>query len=68
MQGCKEINLNTSDGRIELANADDEFPGHCLVINSPTRNNIGIAQYETLAEQNRSLVTFWDVNRHRDLR
>lgn len=44
----------------------DEFSGHCLVINSPTQNNTDIAQYRAPAEQNRSLVTFWDINRHRD--
>lgn len=68
---CKEIDLDISDGWIELVNAADEFPDHCLVINSAARSNTGIAKYgstlrETLAELNRNLVTFWVINRQRD--
>lgn len=55
----------------KLVNAVDEFPDHCLVINSAARSNTGIAKYgstlrETLAELNRNLVTFWVINRQRD--
>lgn len=68
---CKEIDLDISDGWIELVNATDELPDHCLEINSAARSNISIAEYgstlsETLAELNRNLVTFWVINRQRD--
>lgn len=68
---CKIADLDVSDGWIELVNAADEFPGHCMVINSAARSNTGMEKYgmtlrETLGELNRKLVTFWMVNRQRD--
>lgn len=72
VEGNKEGNrLGYFRRWIELVNATDEFPGHCLVINSAARSNTGIAKYgstlrETLAELNRNFVTFWVINRQRD--
>ena len=68
---CRECNLDTSDGWIELVNAADEFPRHCMVINSAARSGPGIEKYgmtlrETLSELDRELVTFWVINRQRD--
>ena len=68
---CKEADLDSADGWIELVNAADEFPNHYLVINSAARSNIGLAKYgatlrETLAELDRNLLTFWIINRQRD--
>ena len=60
VEGNKEGNrLGYFRRWIELVNATDEFPGHCLVINSSTLR-------ETLAELNRNFVTFWVINRQRD--
>ena len=71
MAVCKDMDLDISDGWTKPVNAADEFLGHCLVIHSAARSNTGIAKYgstlrETLAELNRSLVTFWVINRQRD--
>lgn len=68
---CKIADLDVADGWIELVNMADEFPGHCLVINSAARSHSGMEKYgmtlrETLAELDRTLVTFWMVNRQRD--
>ena len=72
VEGNKEGNrLGYFRRWIELVNATDEFPGHCLVINSAARSTTGIAKYgstlrETLAELNRNFVTFWVINRQLD--
>lgn len=68
---CKIIDLDISDGWIELVNVADAFPEHTVVINSAARSNTGIEKYsamlrDTLEELNRELVTFWVVNRQRD--
>lgn len=68
---CRLVDLDISDGWIELVNMADEFAEHVLVINSAARSNSGIKKYgttlrETLGELNRELVTFWLINRQRD--
>lgn len=68
---CRQVNLDNSDGWIELVNFTDEFPDHFVVINSAARSNTGIEKYgvtlkETLGELNRELITFWIINRQRD--
>lgn len=68
---CKQVNLDSSDGWIELVNLADEFPEHIVVINSAARSNAGIEKYgatlkETLPELARELITFWMINRQRD--
>ncbi len=71
MLQCREVDLDTSDGWMDMVNAADEFSNHCLVINSAARSSMGIARYgatlrETLPELHRNLVTFWVINRQRD--
>ena len=68
---CKIIDLDISDGWIELMNVAEAFSEHTVLINSAARSNAGIEKYgamlrETLGELNRELVTFWVVNRQRD--
>ena len=68
---CRQVNLDTSEGWIELVNLADEFSDHFAVINSAARSNIGMEKYgatlkETLGELNRELITFWIINRQRD--
>ena len=68
---CRQLNLDLSDGWIELVNIADEFPDHIIVINSAARSNTGIEQYgatlkDTLPELDRKLYTFWMINRQRD--
>lgn len=65
---CKIADLDLADGWIELVNMADEFPGHCLVINAAARSHSGMEKYgmtlrETLGELDRTLTTFWMVNR-----
>lgn len=68
---CKQVNLDVSDGWIEMVNLADEYPDHYAVINSAARSNTGIEKYgatlkETLGELSRDLITFWIINRQRD--
>lgn len=68
---CDIVDLDASDGWIEMVNTADKYPEHCMVINSAARSNVGIASYgtmlrETLPELDRKLVTFWVINRQRD--
>lgn len=68
---CRQVNLDVSDGWIELVNFADEFSDHYAVINSAARSNTGIEKYgatlkETLDELNRKLFIFWIINRQRD--
>lgn len=54
-----------------MVNLDDQFSGHCLVINSAARSNTGIEKYsmmlrETLGELHLELVTVWMINSQRD--
>ena len=71
MLSCGEVDLDSSEGWMDLLNAADELSSHCLVINSAARSGVGLARYgatlrETLPELNRNLVTFWVINRQRD--
>ena len=68
---CKLVDLDVSDGWIELVNFADAHAHHTLVINSAARSNTGIEKYgvmlrETLSELDRELITFWAINRQRD--
>lgn len=68
---CREADLDTSDGWIELVNICDEFKGFPVVINSAARNEKGVAKYastlsQTLGELSRDLKIFWVINRQRD--
>ena len=68
---CKLIDLDVSDGWIELLNVAEKYSGHVMLINSAARSNTGIEKYgtmlrETLVELNRELTTFWLINRQRD--
>jgi CO dehydrogenase nickel-insertion accessory protein CooC1 len=68
---CALIDLDTADGWIDLVNACDQHPDHVVVINTPARNNKGVAAYSqtlknTLGELKRELMTFWVINRQRD--
>lgn len=68
---CKEVDLDSANGWIELVNLADEYKDHYVVINSAARSNAGISNYSatlknTLPELNRELVVFWMINRQRD--
>ena len=68
---CREADLDSADGWIELVNIAAEFPEHCMIVNSAARSNRGLEKYgltlrETLGELNRELITFWVINRQRD--
>ena len=68
---CREADLDSADGWIELVDIAAEFPEHFMVINSAARSNKGLEKYgltlrETLVELNRRLLTFWVINRQRD--
>lgn len=67
----KKVDLDISEGWIELVNVADEFSEYTIVINSAARSNTGIEKYsgtlrETLVELQRKLITFWVINRQRD--
>lgn len=68
---CREADLDSADGWIELVNIAAEFPEHFMVVNSAARSNKGLEKYgltlrETLGELDRDLITFWVINRQRD--
>lgn len=68
---CEAVDLDNSDGWIEMINLAEKYPNHIIVINSAARSNTGIANYgtslrDTLPELERDLVTFWMINRQRD--
>lgn len=68
---CNVLNLDSSDGWLDLVNCAEDFPEHTIIINSAARSNTGIENYgatlrETLAGLNRNLITFWMINRQRD--
>ena len=68
---CKQVNLDVSDGWIELVNLADEMPDHHIVINSAARSNAGTEKYgatlrDTLPELQRDFMAFWMINRQRD--
>lgn len=65
------INLDESDGWIELVNLCEQKPDTTVVINTAARNNKAVATYgetlnSTLTELNRKLITLWVINRQRD--
>ncbi len=67
----KQVNLDISDGWIELVNLADEYDEHFIIINSAARNLAGIEKYSltlknTLKELDREFITFWIINRQRD--
>lgn len=65
------IDLDKSDGWVELVNAANDKPEHVVVINTAARSNRGVANYgvtlqSTLEEMKRDLVTLWVINRQKD--
>jgi len=65
------LNLDESDGWIQLINVCDSKPDSIVVINTAARSNQGVTAYgttlnSTLAELQRDLVTLWVINRQRD--
>jgi hypothetical protein len=65
------INLDESDGWIELVNVCDSNRDKAVVINTAARNNDAVTRYgrtldTTLEELDRRLVSLWVVNRQRD--
>jgi len=65
------IELDTSEGWIDLINFADKTRGRPLVINTAARNLTAVAKFgktleSTLGELDRELVTLWTINRQRD--
>jgi hypothetical protein len=65
------INLDVSEGWIELVNLCDSFPKSAIVINTAARNNVGIVSFggtlgELLNELGRKLVVFWMIDDKKD--
>jgi hypothetical protein len=65
------INLDDSDGWVDLVNACDEHRDSVLVVNTAARNNLAVHQYgQTLGgcleELGSKLVALWMINRQRD--
>lgn len=68
---CEIMDLDSSDGWLDLVDCVEDYPEHIMVINSAARSNSGIAKYgstlrETLPQLQRELRTFWMINRQRD--
>jgi cellulose biosynthesis protein BcsQ len=68
---AKLINLDESDGWIELVNTCDNSQNTVIVINCAARNIDGVKSYGNtlgtiLGELKRKLVTLWVINRQRD--
>lgn len=68
---CKEIDLDISDGWIELINLSEQYSDAYVIINSAARSSTGIEKYsmtlrDSLGELNRTLITLWLINRQRD--
>ncbi len=68
---AKEVNLDNSEGWINLVNLADEYDDHFIIINSAARSMEGIEKYSltlknTLKELERDFITFWIINRQRD--
>ena len=68
---CEIMDLDNSEGWLELVDTAEDHPEHVMVINSAARSNTGIALYGetlkgTLPQLNRELATFWMINRQRD--
>ena len=65
------IELDTSEGWIDLVNFADKNRGRPLVINTAARNLTAVSKFgktleSTLSELDRELVTLWTINRQRD--
>ena len=65
------IDLDNSDGWIQLINLCDKYPDRIVVINTAARNSKAVDAYgstlnNTLSELKRKLVTYWVINRQRD--
>ena len=65
------IDLDESDGWIQLVNACNEHPGHTIVVNTAARNSDRVSQFGAtlggmLGELGRDLVVPWVINRQRD--
>lgn len=67
----KLLNLDKSDGWIDLVNVCDKMHENIVVINTAARNNTSVRAYgetinNTLEELKRKLITLWVINRQRD--
>ncbi len=65
------IELDTSEGWIDLVNFADKNRGRPLVINTAARNLTAVTKFgktleSTLGELERELITLWTINRQRD--
>lgn len=65
------IELDTSEGWIDLVNFADKTKGRSLVINTAARNLTAVTKFgktleSTLGELDRELITLWTINRQRD--
>ena len=65
------IELDTSEGWIDLVNFADKNRGRPLVINTAARNLTAVTKFgktleSTLGELDRELITLWTINRQRD--
>ena len=65
------IELDTSEGWIDLVNIADKTRGRPLVINTAARNLTAVTKFgktleSTLGELDRELITLWTINRQRD--
>jgi hypothetical protein len=65
------INLDESDGWVDLVNACDQQRDRTFVVNTAARNNLAVTQFgqtldSCLTELDRKLVTLWMINRQRD--
>jgi len=65
------INLDESDGWIDLVNVCDQHSDRVVVVNTAARNNLAVTQYgqtlgTCLGELGRKLVALWMINRQRD--
>ena len=65
------INLDEADGWIALVNICEMNPNCPVVVNSASRNNVGVTTYgatlnSSIHELERKLITLWVINRQRD--
>jgi hypothetical protein len=67
----EQLSLDEVEGWIHLVNACDAHPFKTVVVNTPARNNAGVAKHggiliDALKELARPLITLWVINRQRD--
>jgi hypothetical protein len=65
------INLDESDGWVDLVNACEQHRDRVVVVNTAARNNLAVSQYgqtlgSCLEELGSKLVALWVINRQRD--